>query len=72
VIQSEQPDTEATHLSTALLSPEDHKSQLGDHRERHSVLSMPKPKDVVLILLPLCAPQPVVSGGYELAKNPDC
>ena len=55
MIQSRQHDTETTARSSTPVRSDDHQSQSGDHEDRHKVVSMPKPIDVALVLLPLCA-----------------
>jgi hypothetical protein len=55
LIQPRQHDIEATVLSSAPLRSDVHKSQSGDHNDRHKVVSTPMPIDVALVLLPLCA-----------------
>ena len=54
MIQSRQHDTQTTARSSTPLRSDDHKSYSGDHNDRHNVVSMPKPIDVALVLLPLC------------------
>ena len=55
MIQPGQHDTEATELTTFPLRSDVHEHRLGDHKDRYKVVSMPKPRDVALMLLPLCA-----------------
>jgi hypothetical protein len=55
VIQPRQHDTETTVLSPALLRSDHRESRLGDHEDRHAIVSLPEPQNVAFVLLPLCS-----------------